>query len=102
MLALLAAAPLAQAARAPLTTRLAHALAVPGLSAASSGAIAVDLTTGQALFARNPDTSLAPASNEKLPVTFAALSELGAAYRFRTEVLGRGHQDGTVWHGDSS
>lgn len=90
----------AHAARLPLATRLADALAVPGASTVSSGAVAVDLATGQTLFARNADTPLAPASNEKLTVTFAALEELGTAYRFRTEVLGRGHQDGPVWHGD--
>ena len=99
-LAVLVLAPLARAARLPLATRLANALAVPGISAASSGAVAVDLATGQTLFARNPDTPLAPASNEKLTVTFTALQELGATYRFRTEVLGRGRQDGAVWHGD--
>jgi serine-type D-Ala-D-Ala carboxypeptidase/endopeptidase (penicillin-binding protein 4) len=99
-LALLVLAPSAGAARLPLATRLANALAVPGLSPATSGAIAVDLATGQTLFARNPDTPLAPASNEKLTVTFTALQELGVTYRFRTEVLGLGHQDGVVWHGD--
>ena len=99
-LAVMILAPPAGAARLPLTTRLANALAVPGLSAAASGAIAVDLATGQTLFARNPDTPLAPASNEKLTVTFTALQELGATYHFRTEVLGRGHQDGAVWRGD--
>ena len=45
----------------------------PPLSPAASGAIAVDLATGQVLFTRHPDSALAPASNEKLPVTFAAL-----------------------------
>jgi D-alanyl-D-alanine carboxypeptidase/D-alanyl-D-alanine-endopeptidase (penicillin-binding protein 4) len=99
-LVVLVLAPLARAERLPLTTRLANALAVPGISAASSGAIAVDLATGQTLFARNQDTPLAPASNEKLTVTFTALHELGPAYRFRTEVLGRGLQAGAVWHGD--
>jgi D-alanyl-D-alanine carboxypeptidase/D-alanyl-D-alanine-endopeptidase (penicillin-binding protein 4) len=99
-LAALVLAPPGGAARLPLTTRLANALAVPGLSAAASGAVAVDLDTGQTLFARNPDTPLAPASNEKLTVTLTALEELGATYRFRTEVLGRGRQDGPVWHGD--
>jgi D-alanyl-D-alanine carboxypeptidase/D-alanyl-D-alanine-endopeptidase (penicillin-binding protein 4) len=99
-LALLVLAPSAGAARLPLATRLANALAVPGLSPATSGAIAVDLATGQTLFARNPDTPLAPASNEKLTVTFTALQELGVTYRFRTEVLGLGHQDGVVWRGD--
>jgi D-alanyl-D-alanine carboxypeptidase/D-alanyl-D-alanine-endopeptidase (penicillin-binding protein 4) len=84
----------------PLSTRLASALAVPGNSWATSAAVAVDLQTDGVVFARNPDLSLAPASNEKLPITFAALKELGLSYRFKTEVLGRGTQDGTVWHGD--
>jgi len=100
LLAVLVLAPLGRAERLPLTTRLANALAVRGISAASSGAIAVDLATGRTLFARNEDTPLAPASNEKLTVTFSALHELGPAYRFRTEVLGRGRQVGAVWHGD--
>ena len=99
-LAVLALASSASAARRPLSTRLAHALAVPGLSTAQSGAVAIDLTTGQTLFARNPDTSLAPASNEKLTVTLAALLDLGDLYRFRTEVLGRGQQVGTTWVGN--
>jgi D-alanyl-D-alanine carboxypeptidase/D-alanyl-D-alanine-endopeptidase (penicillin-binding protein 4) len=99
-LVLLALAPLARASPAPLPTRLAHALAVPGLSAAASGAIAIDLTTGETLFERNADTSLAPASNEKLPITLAALQDLGDSYRFRTEVLGSGYQDGTTWIGN--
>jgi D-alanyl-D-alanine carboxypeptidase/D-alanyl-D-alanine-endopeptidase (penicillin-binding protein 4) len=99
-IAVLVLAPTAGAARLPLATRLANALAVPGLSSAASGAVAVDLATGQTLFARNPDTPLAPASNEKLTVTFTALQELGTTYRFRTEVLGRGRQDGAVWLGD--
>ena len=94
---------LSQAALAvdvPLSTRLASALAVRGNSWATSAALAVDLQSDGVVFARNPDLSLAPASNEKLPVTYAALRELGLSYRFKTEVLGRGTQEGTVWHGD--
>jgi D-alanyl-D-alanine carboxypeptidase/D-alanyl-D-alanine-endopeptidase (penicillin-binding protein 4) len=84
----------------PLPTRLANALAVPGNSSTASGAVVVDLRTGRLLFARHPDLPLAPASNEKLTVSFTALHELGATYRFRTEVFGRGHQEDGVWHGD--
>ena len=84
----------------PLPTRLASALAVRGNSPAMSAALAVDLQSDGVVFARHADLSLAPASNEKLPVTFAALRELGLSYRFKTEVLGRGAQEGTVWHGD--
>ena len=52
-----------------------HALAVP--HAGATAALAVDLTTGQTLFARNATLALVPASNEKLAVTYAALVELG-------------------------
>jgi serine-type D-Ala-D-Ala carboxypeptidase/endopeptidase (penicillin-binding protein 4) len=92
--------PAGAAATIPLTTRLANALAVRGNSTDASGAVAVDLATGRTLFARHADLSLAPASNEKLAVAFAALHELGTRYRFRTDVFGRGIQKGTVWHGD--
>ncbi|MBA3842342.1 MAG: D-alanyl-D-alanine carboxypeptidase/D-alanyl-D-alanine-endopeptidase [Actinobacteria bacterium] len=98
-IAVLLLAPAATAAP-PLATRLAQALAVPGNSPTRSSAIAVDLLTGQTLFARNADRSLAPASNEKLSVTYAALRELGTSYHFRTAVLSQGSQDGAVWHGD--
>jgi D-alanyl-D-alanine carboxypeptidase/D-alanyl-D-alanine-endopeptidase (penicillin-binding protein 4) len=84
----------------PLTARLANALAVRGNSAATSAALAVDLQSEGVVFARHADLSLAPASNEKLPVTFAALRALGLSYRFKTQVLGRGSQEGGVWHGD--
>jgi len=95
----LAFAPAATAAP-PLATRLAQALAVPGISTTQSSAIAIDLATGQTLFRRNADRSLAPASNEKLTVTYAALVELGTSYRFRTALLGVGSQEENVWHGD--
>lgn len=93
-------APVGGASLAPLPTRLANALAVPGNSATASGAVVVDLQTGRLLFARHPDLPLAPASNEKLTVSFTALRELGTSYRFRTEILGRGYQEDGVWHGD--
>jgi serine-type D-Ala-D-Ala carboxypeptidase/endopeptidase (penicillin-binding protein 4) len=92
--------PEALSAAVPLPTRLAQALAVRGVSQAASGALAIDLQSGQVVFARNADVGLAPASNEKLAVTFAALHELGAGYRFRTEVFARGYQDGATWYGD--
>ena len=97
---LLAVASSGRAAAPPLSLRLAEALAVPGYSASASGAVVVDLTTGATVFARNPDLPLEPASNEKLAVTFAALHELGVTYRFRTEVFGRGRQEGSTWQGD--
>jgi D-alanyl-D-alanine carboxypeptidase/D-alanyl-D-alanine-endopeptidase (penicillin-binding protein 4) len=100
VLAALALVPSGLSGSVPLATRLASALAVRGNTSALSSAVAVDLESGGVVFARHADLSLAPASNEKLPVTFAALKELGPAYRFRTKVFGSGAQQGTVWHGD--
>jgi D-alanyl-D-alanine carboxypeptidase/D-alanyl-D-alanine-endopeptidase (penicillin-binding protein 4) len=102
LLAALVAVPGAGAAhgQAPLGRRLAKALTVPHVSRARSAALAVDLTTGQVLYGRNQSLSLAPASNEKLPLTYALLATLGPAFRIDTEALGEGQLDGTVWRGD--
>ena len=77
--------------------KLARALSV---SHARAGAVAFDLTTGTTVFTRNASLPLAPASNEKLLVTYSTLSELGAAYRIETDVLGGGDLQGTIWTGD--
>jgi serine-type D-Ala-D-Ala carboxypeptidase/endopeptidase (penicillin-binding protein 4) len=98
------AAPIgAAAASAPpsvLRQRLQRALRVPHVSRARSAAVAVDLASGAPIFSQNGSLSLAPASNEKLPVTYAALALLGPAYRFETDVVGEGSQDGADWNGD--
>jgi D-alanyl-D-alanine carboxypeptidase/D-alanyl-D-alanine-endopeptidase (penicillin-binding protein 4) len=82
-----------------LQIRLARALHVPHVALARSAAVALDLTTGTVLFQQNGNRSLAPASNEKLPLTYAALVRLGTAFRIETDVLGQGEQDGTQWTG---
>ncbi len=97
---LLAIAAPARAADATLTTRLAKALAVPHVDPARTAALAIDLRTGAVVFERNASLSLVPASNQKLPVAYAALALLGPGYRFHTEVLGSGTLVGDVWHGD--
>jgi D-alanyl-D-alanine carboxypeptidase/D-alanyl-D-alanine-endopeptidase (penicillin-binding protein 4) len=51
------------------------------------------------LYAQNGSRPLAPASNEKLPITYAALTVLGPSYRFETDVDGDGSQDGSTWQG---
>ena len=99
LLLLLQAAP-ASAADATLATRLAKALAVPHVDPARTAALAIDLRTGAVVFERNPTLSLVPASNQKLPVAYAALALLGPGYRFHTEVVGTGTLVGDVWHGD--
>jgi len=72
---------------AALTPQLDHALRVPHVSLKSTGAVAIDLTTGETLYARNDTLPLIPASNEKLTVTYAALTSLGPAFRIETDVL---------------
>jgi serine-type D-Ala-D-Ala carboxypeptidase/endopeptidase (penicillin-binding protein 4) len=83
-----------------LSTRLARALAVPHVARTSSSAIALDLQTGKVVFRRNANRALVPASNEKLAVTYAALTTLGPWFRIETTVLGQGQLDGGVWRGD--
>jgi D-alanyl-D-alanine carboxypeptidase/D-alanyl-D-alanine-endopeptidase (penicillin-binding protein 4) len=95
--------PTAAAARVgtrPLALRLAHALAVPRVSPARTGAVAVDLATGRVLYAHNSALPLVPASNEKLPLTYAALELLGPDFRIETDVLGEGSLVGSTWRGD--
>src|SRR5207244_11644731 len=82
-----------------LQKRLARALVVPHVRQSQTGALAVELGTGRTVFARNAAVPFAPASTEKLPVTLAALAVLGPAFRFQTDVLGEGSQEGAVWRG---
>lgn len=95
-----AALPARQAVERTLPTRLARALVVPHVDASRSAAIAVDLGTGQVVYRRNPALSLAPASTEKLALSFALLSHLGPVYRIETRVLGSGELVGATWRGD--
>ena len=98
VLALVLAAP-AGAGDSPLAKRLARALAVPHVSQARTGAVALDLQTGETVFSEHDALPLAPASNEKLAIAYGALVALGSDFRIETDVLGRGEQDGTVWRG---
>jgi D-alanyl-D-alanine carboxypeptidase/D-alanyl-D-alanine-endopeptidase (penicillin-binding protein 4) len=85
---------------ASLQSALEQALRVPHVSLASTGAVVVDLPTGETVYSRNASLSLLPASNEKLAVTYAALTALGPGFRIETDVLGEGDQVGTTWQGD--
>jgi D-alanyl-D-alanine carboxypeptidase/D-alanyl-D-alanine-endopeptidase (penicillin-binding protein 4) len=97
------AAPASTAARtaqeSPLQRSLARALRVPHVAPGRSAGVALDLAAGTVVFAQNGGRALAPASNEKLPLTYAALVKLGPTYRIETDVLGDGQLDGTVWNG---
>jgi D-alanyl-D-alanine carboxypeptidase/D-alanyl-D-alanine-endopeptidase (penicillin-binding protein 4) len=97
--ALLAASASPAVASTGLPVRLARALAVPHVAQSRSGALAVDLASGATLFRRNDGVSLAPASTEKLAVTYAALAKLGPTFQIPTEVLGNGELDGPTWLG---
>ncbi len=83
-----------------LEPRLTKALTGPSLSLGQTAALAVDLATGETLYSHKSDVPFAPASNEKVPVSFAALTRLGTGYRFHTEVYGVGTRTGAAWDGD--
>ena len=83
-----------------LASRLQKSLRSPYVSLARTSALAVDMRTGTVLFGHNQDVPVHPASNEKLPVSWAALTRLGPGYRFTTTVLGTGQRVGSVWKGD--
>ncbi|HEV7132512.1 MAG TPA: D-alanyl-D-alanine carboxypeptidase/D-alanyl-D-alanine-endopeptidase [Gaiellaceae bacterium] len=100
VLAALVAPAAASAAPGALQPLLERALHVPHVSLAASAASVVDLSTGQAVYSRNASLPLQPASNEKLAVTYAALTALGPSFRIETDVLGAGRQDGPTWQGD--
>jgi D-alanyl-D-alanine carboxypeptidase/D-alanyl-D-alanine-endopeptidase (penicillin-binding protein 4) len=93
--------PAAQAgSRSALQQRLGRALHARRVSPTLTGAIVLDLQTGQEVFAHNARLPLRPASNEKLGTTYAALTALGPSFRIETDVLGDGQLDGTTWQGN--
>ena len=85
----------ATAATPPHPARLTKALTAPSLSLGRTAALAVNIATGDVIYAHNSSLPIAPASNEKIPVSWAALTSLGAGYRFHTEVYGTGTRQGT-------
>lgn len=97
-----AASPLAAQAAEPkgATPRLTKALRSPFISPGRTAALAVSLHTGHVLFAQNEMLPVLPASNEKVPVSWAALVRLGPGFRFRTEVIGTGALRGSTWDGN--
>src|SRR5436190_7145532 len=93
------AAPAASAAGLPGTQRvLAREMARSGPAA---GAYVVDLTTGQDLFAANPDVPRIPASANKLFTTSTALERFGPDRTLQTTVLAQTAPDASgVIQGD--
>jgi len=88
------------AERAALARKLNAALASARIPSGQRAAEVVDLATGEIIYTRHANGSLAPASNEKLPIALTALTLLGPEYRISTEVLGEGEQQGSAWRGD--
>jgi serine-type D-Ala-D-Ala carboxypeptidase/endopeptidase (penicillin-binding protein 4) len=80
--------------------QLAGALRAPHVSPGQTGAVVLDLRTGQTVFAQHASLALRPASNQKLATTYAALTGLGPSFRIETDVLGEGEQSGATWQGD--
>ena len=73
----------AQDALGPTLDRI---LGAPGLKGGITGAIVCRADTGQALYARDADTRLIPASNRKLFTSAAALEVLGGEFRIHTDL----------------
>lgn len=85
LLALLGGAGAATAA--PLASQLERALAHSGFRGAQVGVLVVRAADGAELFARDPDTPRAPASNLKILTALAALAAFGPTHQFTTTLL---------------
>ena len=69
-------------------------LADPALNGATVSVMVRDARSGGTLYQHNPRTRLIPASNLKLLTTAAAMDVLGPQYRFATQLLSNGPQQG--------
>jgi len=69
-------------------------LADPALNGATVSLMVRDARSGSTLYQHNPRTRLIPASNLKLLTTAAAMDVLGPQYRFSTQLLSNGTQQG--------
>ncbi len=66
----------------------------------ASGAVVIDLNSGQTLYSVSPGVARVPASVEKLYTTATALLRFGPTTTLKTQVLGVGSLDsGGGWHG---
>lgn len=79
---------------------VAEALRAAGLPVDQIGLIAVPLGGGAPLLSANANVAMNPASTMKLVTTYAALSILGADYRWRTGAYLRGRLADGVLDGD--
>lgn len=84
-----------QGDREALRKAVEQLLSQPPLSSARVAVHVESLDDGQAIYSRNADDLLNPASNTKLVTAAAALLRLGPEYRFSTDYLG----DRPITHG---
>ena len=101
MLVLFAGTAAGAAGQSSPQAEMQHALSpLMGDMGSSSGALVVDMNTGQTLYSVAPNTGRLPASVEKVYTTSTALLRLGPTSTFNTSILGVGSQnpDG-IWDG---
>src|SRR5690606_4666937 len=77
-----------------LTRRLTDALGDRALGS-RVGAVVIDTSTGERVFAHDPDTGITPASTTKVVTSVAALASLGPDTRLATRVV-QGATPGTI------
>lgn len=83
-----------------LKERIEAVIDEPPLDGVHFGVLAIDAETGRALYSRNAGRRFAPASNQKILTSAAALSLLGADHRYATEVWATGSSFGSTLDGD--
>jgi serine-type D-Ala-D-Ala carboxypeptidase/endopeptidase (penicillin-binding protein 4) len=84
----------------PLPTGIPDILHSYGLAVGGTGVTIVDVGTGQVAYRYHAWKQLAPASNEKLFTTVAALSTLRPGFRYETALSGLGTREGATYDGD--
>jgi D-alanyl-D-alanine carboxypeptidase/D-alanyl-D-alanine-endopeptidase (penicillin-binding protein 4) len=75
-------------------------LRASGLAVSGTGVTIVDLSSGKVAYRYHAWRKLAPASNEKLFTTVAALETLRPGFRYETTLRGAGTRTGATYHGD--
>jgi D-alanyl-D-alanine carboxypeptidase/D-alanyl-D-alanine-endopeptidase (penicillin-binding protein 4) len=73
-----------------LAAEIDKVLKSPALNTAKVGIYVQDVSTGQAVYGKNEDVLMSPASNAKLVTTAAALSALKPDFKFTTRVMSDG------------
>lgn len=86
--------------RAVLQQLADSAVSAPMWRNARWGVLMVDVESGDTLYTHDADHLFMPASNQKLLTGAVALQTLGPGYQWRTPIMLRGTQAGSVFRGD--